>query len=156
MAYNLGKKFEDKVKRDWALSLPGRTLIRLADQQSRYKGQSSNVSDYIGHAFNKMWLIECKETKENTFNFAKLTQYDRLLEHKDEENTLPGVLLWFSKHNVIIWVNIGVIEQMKLDGKKSINIKDVENQTYKLYVIPTKKLITFLRCDFTYFENIEK
>lgn len=68
MAKSLGKKFEDKVKEDWERTFPTSFIYRLQDQQSKYFGQSSNVSDYIGFVNKKLFLIECKETKETTFN----------------------------------------------------------------------------------------
>ncbi len=156
MTYSLGKKFEAKVKGDWETSLPDNTIIRLPDQQSRYYGQSRNICDYLGFAFSKLFMIECKETKENTFNFAKLTQYEDLLEYDNKLGTYPGVLLWFSKHDVVIWVNVRTIKQMKNDGKKSINIKDVLEDKYKFYIISTEKLRTFMKCDFNKFVEIEK
>lgn len=156
MAYSLGKKFEARVKGDWDTSLPDNTIIRLPDQQSRYYGQSRNPCDYLGFAFDKLFMIECKETKENTFNFAKLTQYEELLSYDNKLGTYPGVLLWFSKHDVVIWANVRTIKQMKDDGKKSINIKDVRENTYGLYIISTERLRTFMRIDFNCFVNIEK
>ena len=45
---NLGKKFEDNVKKDWVRTFPKSFFIRLPDQQSRYFGQSGNICDYIG------------------------------------------------------------------------------------------------------------
>lgn len=94
MAVSLGKKFETKVKEDWERTFPTSFIYRLPDQQSRYFGQSSNVSDYIAFTNKKLFLIECKETKETTFNFeAKLRQYNDLLAQDKYDDTYPGVLL---------------------------------------------------------------
>ena len=90
---NKGKKFEANVERDWKRTLPKKLILRLPDQQSGYKGSSSNICDFIGFTNKKLFMIECKETDENTFNFAKLTQYDKLLEYKDYEDVYPGVLI---------------------------------------------------------------
>lgn len=156
MIYNLGKKFEERVKKDWELSLPSKLIFRLKDQQSGYYGQSSNPCDYFGFTNSKLFMIECKETKGNTFNFAKLTQYDDLLAHDKYDDVYPGALIWFSERDVVVWANISEIKKMIDDGKKSINVKMLETDEYKLYVIPTTKLRTFLRCDFTIFNDIEK
>lgn len=156
MAYSLGKKFEERVKKDWEETLPNSLILRLADQQSGYYGQSSNPSDYIGFTNKKLFLIECKETKENTFNFAKLTQYEKLVEYNKYDDTYPGLLLWFSKHDKVIWVNISEIVKMKNDGNKSINIKMLDDNKYIIHQIPAVKLRTFMRCDFTYFNSIQK
>lgn len=157
MATSLGKKFEDKVKEDWERTFPTSFFIRLPDQQSRYFGQSSNICDYIGFVNKKLFLIECKETKETTFNFsAKLRQYDKLLEQKDKDDTYPGVLLWFSNFDVVVWLNICEIEKMINDGLKSFNIKMVDDCNYNIYKIPATKMRTFMKCDFTIFKTIEK
>lgn len=154
---NLGKKFEDNVKKDWVRTFPKSFFIRLPDQQSRYFGQSSNICDYIGFINKKLFLIECKETKETTFNFqAKLSQYDKLLEQKNKDDTYPGVLLWFSAFDKVVWLNICEIEKMRNDGLKSFNIKMIDNCDYNVYVVPSTKLRTFMRCDFTIFKEIVK
>ena len=156
MAKSLGKKFEDKVKEDWERTFPTSFLYRLQDQQSKYFGQSSNVSDYIGFVNKKLFLIECKETKETTFNWAKLRQYDDLLAQDDKDDTYPGVILWFSAFDKVVWLNICEIKQMKEDGLKSFNIKMIDNCDYNVYTIPATKLRTFMRCDLSIFRDIEK
>lgn len=165
---NLGKKFEEKVKEDWERIFPKTFFTRLPDQQSRYFGQSGNICDYIGFVNCKLFLMECKETKETTFNFKSnlgvgnvektksKSQYERLLEHKDDENTYPGVLLWFSSFDKVVWLNIGEIERMVNDGLKSFNVKMIDNCNYNVYTIPATKLRTFMRCDFEIFRTIEK
>lgn len=165
---DLGKQFEGKVKKDWERIFPKTFFHRLKDQQSRYKGQSGNLCDHLGFVGGKLFLIECKETKETTFNFKSnlgvgnkekeksKSQYERLLEHKDDENTYPGVLLWFSSFDKVVWLNIGEIERMINDGLKSFNVKMIENCNYNIYQIPATKLRTFMRCDFTIFKTIEK
>ena len=167
MAYSLGKKFEEKVKEDWEKQFPNNFFTRLPDQQSRYKGQSSNICDFIGFVNKKLFLIECKETKETTFNFKmnlgvgdttkkRKSQYERLLEHKNEEDTYPGVLLWFSSYDVIVWLDITKIEKMIDDGLKSFNVKMIEDNTYDVVIVPTKKLVRFLQCDFSFFINYSR
>lgn len=154
---NLGKKFEDKVKEDWERTFPTSFFIRLPDQQSRYYGQSSNICDYIGFVNKKLFLIECKETKETTFNFeAKLRQYDKLLEQDNKDDTYPGVLLWFSSFDIVVWLNISEIKKMKDDGLKSFNVKMVDKCDYLVYNIPATKMRTYMKCDFTIFNTIEK
>jgi len=153
---NYGKKFEENVKDDWERFLPDSPIIRLQDQQSGYAGNSSNICDYIAFTSGKLFLLECKETKENTFNFAKLTQYDDLLNYKDYDNTYPGVTIWFSKHDKVVWVSINEIERMKKEGKKSVNIKMLDTKEYKIYEIPSKKKRVYLTCDFNILRSVEK
>lgn len=153
---NKGKKFEANVERDWKRTLPKSVILRIPDQQSGYKGSSSNICDFFGFTNKKLFMIECKETEENTLNFAKLPQYDSLIEYKDYEDVYPGALIWFSSHDKIVWVNVSQLEKMKKDGKKSVNIKMLDEDDYILYEIPSRKKIKYLTSDFTIFNTITK
>ena len=42
------------------------------------------------------------------------------------------------------------------DGLKSFNVKMIDDCNYNVYVIPSTKLRTFMRCDFTIFKEIVK
>lgn len=64
---NKGKKFEEKFKEDWKRTFPQSVILRLADQQSRYYGASSNPCDFICFVNNNLFFIECKTHKGNTF-----------------------------------------------------------------------------------------
>ena len=156
MAVNYGKKFEGKVLEDLKSSFPDSVTIRIPDQQSKYKGQSSNICDIVSFNEDRLFLVECKTTHDTTFNFARLTQYDDLLAYKDKKGVYPGVVIWFVELDLIIWVNIGEIEKMKLDGKKSVSPKSLELCDYKLYKVPAKKKRTFFKCDFSFLMSITK
>ena len=69
MATNLGKKFEEKFSFDWKKCFPNTFLYRLKDQMTGYKITSQNPCDFLAFNNKKLWMLECKETKENTFNF---------------------------------------------------------------------------------------
>lgn len=45
---------------------------------------------------------------------------------------------------------------MKEDGKKSINIKYLETQEYKIYEIPSKKLRVFMESDYSVLMNLKE
>lgn len=156
MATNRGKEFEKKTLEDFQRAFPRSFTARIPDQQSKYKGSSSNICDVLSFAKGRLYLCECKSTNDSTFNFSKLRQYDLLLEHKDEEDVYPGVLLWFVQLDLIFWVPVSEIEKMKLDGKKSIHPKWYETGEYKLYKVPAKKMRTYFKCDLTFLSTLKK
>ena len=45
---------------------------------------------------------------------------------------------------------------MKQDGKKSFNVKDLENSIYRIIVIPSKKKRVFLDSDYTILKTLEE
>lgn len=156
MAINRGKEFEKRSLEDFKRAFPNSFTIRVPDQQSRYKGASSNICDILSYANGRLYLCECKSTNENTFNFAKLRQYELMVEHKDREGVFPGVLLWFVKLDLIVWVPVSEIEKMMMDGKKSVHPKYLETNEYKLYKVPAKKLRTFFKCDLSFLDTLTK
>ena len=157
MAINRGKAFETKFKEDWAKAFPKTFVYRIPDQMSGYKQQSSNPCDFICFTGRLLFLIEAKVHKGNTFPFSNLRQYDKLIQYKDSLNTYPGVVLWFIEHDTVIWCSIKDIERMKLDGKKSINIKMLHPKSdevdYNLYEIPSKKKRVFMDSDYSKLEE---
>lgn len=149
MANNRGKAFEKRFSEDWEHTFPGELLIRIPDQQSGYKFASSNVSDFIAYTFPYAYLIEVKSITGNTFPFTYLRQYDALLSYKGKKGLHVGVVLWFIDHDHVIWAPIEEIEKMKIDGKKSINIKMLNSDEYKLTDIPSKKKRVFMESDYS-------
>ena len=51
-------------------------------------------------------------------------------------------------HDCIVFIPISTVKQLKDEGKKSFNIKDID-KGYKLTIIPTVKRRTFLTADYT-------
>lgn len=158
MGSTLGKKFEEKFKEDWEETVLGSFIFRLKDQMSGYKEVSKNPCDYI--CFNKplLYLLELKTTQENTFS-VKFRQYDYLIEYKGIKGVYAGVVIWFYKHDIVVYVPITTFEKLIAEGKKSFNIKYLENDEYEYYVIPSVKLRKFMKSDYSklieYCENKE-
>lgn len=137
MALNKGKKFESIFENAWIKEFGKNSIFRLPDQMSGYKITSQNPCDYICFKKPRMFLIECKETTQNTLNWKAFPQFDRLIQYKDVPGIISGVLIWYQKHNKVIFVSIKDCIKMKSSGKKSINIKDVENSEYNILDVPT-------------------
>lgn len=56
--------------------------------------------------------------------------------------------------DIIYYIPISTITQMKEDGKKSVGLKSVE-EGYNIKVIPTNKLKTFLEADYSVLLDLE-
>lgn len=146
---SLGKKFEKRFAQDWKESFPNTFLFRLMDQMSGYKLVSANPCDFLAFNNGTLWMLECKETKEGTFNFAKLTQYDLLKTFEGLEGVIPVVVIWFSKFDRIAVVRMSEIEKMKAAGLKSVSVKALGAGEWDVKDVPAKKLRTFLKADYS-------
>lgn len=148
MAVNRGKEWEQKFKEDWIRTVPDSSIDRIYDSVSGYK-TVSNISDFIGFKKPNIFYLECKSTNENTFNFAKLTQYDKLVTKVGIPGVRAGAVIWFIKHDKVLYVPISTIKKMKEDGLKSVNIRTIYESEYKFYDIPSQKLRVYMESDYS-------
>ena len=96
----------------------------------------------------KLFLLECKSHKGNTFPLSNLTQFGKLQIYKNINGVLPGVILWFIDHDKVVYIPIETIIKYSDDGKKSINIKDINSEEYYMIDLPSEKKRTFLTTDY--------
>ena len=155
MAINRGKSFEAKFKEDWERTVPDSSIDRIYDIVSGKK-TISNISDFIGFKMPNIFYLECKSTNENTFNFAKLTQYDKLAKKVGIPGVRTGVIIWFVKHDRILYVPIKTITKMKEDGLKSVNIREIDKTDYRFFNIPSQKLRVYLEADYSCLTETEE
>lgn len=151
---NIGKQFEQKFKEDF-LKIPNSTIDRLYDTMYGYKS-ISQVSDFIGYVFPNIFYLECKEHKGNTFPLSNLTQYSKLKEKVGIPGIRVGVIIWFSDHDKIFYVPISTITKMIEHNKKSVNVKDLNNDEYAIYDIPAVKKRVFLNADYSILKNLKE
>ncbi len=151
---NIGKQFEQKFKKDF-LKIPNSTIDRLYDTMYGYKS-ISQVSDFIGYVFPNIFYLECKENKGNTFPLSNLTQYSKLKEKVGIPGIRAGVVIWFSDHDKIFYVPISTITKMMDHNKKSVNVKDLNNDEYVIYDIPVVKKRVFLSADYSILKNLKE
>lgn len=149
MSYNKGKAWEAKFVQDWEKSFPNTFIFRLKDQMTGYKETSGNPFDFLCFTGTKLFLIECKEHKGASIPFNAISQYERLLRYKDLPGVYPGVMLWLSEKDVVLWVGIEEMEKMVLNGKKSISLKMLDDDTYRIIKIPSEKKRVFLDSDYS-------
>ena len=147
MALNYGKQFEQKFKEDF-LKVPNATLDRLYDTTFGYKS-ISQICDFIGYIEPNIFYLECKSTQGNTFAISKLTQYIKLKEKVGIPGVRTGVIIWFYDHSKVIYAPISTITALITDGKKSINIKMLDEKLYNLIEVPSKKKRVFLDSDYS-------
>ena len=137
------------------MKIPNSTIDRLYDTMNGYK-TISQVSDFIGYVYPNIFYLECKSHAGNTFPFDKLTQYDKLKDKVGIKGVRAGVILWLYNHDTVVYCPISTITKMKEDGKKSINIKDVDGGVYNIVKIPSVKKRTFMTSDYTVLTELEE
>ena len=101
-------------------------------------------------------MIECKSHDGASIPFSAIPQYERLLEYKDFENVVPGIVIWFKEKDKIIWVDINTAEKIYNDGNKSIQLKMFTDKTYDLKEIPSIKKRVYLEADYSYIVDLYK
>lgn len=148
MADSKGKQFEKKFKIDFLKTLKNSTIDRLYDTTNGFK-TITNVSDFIGYCYPNIFYLECKSKQGNTFPLSNLTQYDKLNEKVGIPGVRAGIILWFIDHDIVCYVPISTITKLKLEDKKSVNIKMLNNPLYNILIIPSIKKRVFLDSDYS-------
>ena len=144
MAQNYGKAFEKKFWEDWQSSFPFSFIYRLHDQVTGYKETSKNPCDFVAYDYPLFFMIECKSTKGNTFNFGKLRQFDLMKSYIGIKGLYAGVVIWFIDHYKVCWVPIEEVKRLKAEGYKSINVSMIDDEKYKVCSLPSAKKRIFL------------
>jgi hypothetical protein len=109
--------------------------------QTNPLAHKDNPADYIVLTNNYNYLIECKESKSNRFDFDRLTQEKHLVEFQtygDRFLSFVMILFWNNRalNSTCFMIPINMyLEAKKTIGKKSINLDDClrifPNQTVK-------------------------
>lgn len=146
-----GKKFEHVFSSNWAMTVPESFCYRLNDQMSGYLGSSSNVGDFITYKKPILFLIDCKTHAGNTLSLSNFSQYERMLEYKDIPGVVAGTVIWFyERDNCVVWVPITTWEKIVREGKKSFNVKLVEDPEYECFLLPSKKKRVYSDTDYSF------
>ena len=153
MAVNKGKAWEAKFKTDFMKSFPDGSIDRLYDPVGGYYG-INNICDFIGYEWPNIYYLELKSHKGNTFPFTCLPQYDKLTSKVGIKGVRAGVVLWFIDHDQVIYAAISTITKMKNDGKKSINVKELDD--YHLIKLPGQKKRVFVECDYRVLKDLDE
>ena len=146
---NRGKEFEKRFKEQWLETVPDSFIYRLYDVTSGYLGQH-NVGDFICYKYPYIYVIDAKSIQGNTLPFSDLRQYDQMLEYKDITGLKIGFIVWFVDHDRVLWIPVQTMEKIKLEGRKSFNIRTMDRDKYPYLEIPSKKLRTFMKSDYSF------
>ena len=146
-----GKQFEEQVR--IALeSVSDTSVDRLIDPQAGFAGVR-NICDFIAYHWPNQFYIECKSCYGNTLSihtnnpknkYGAITnnQWEGLLEKSKISGVYAGYVIWFIDHDVTVFIPAKVLEVMRNEGKKSVNINELKDADW--YVVPgTKKRILF-------------
>lgn len=139
---NKGKKFEDVIKESF-LKCPNVSIDRLRDAPKKMKNVD-NPSDFIVYKYPYEIYVECKSHKGNTLPFSCIREEQiRGMQEKSMINGVKaGVILWFIDHDLTVWIPIREIRFLINAGKKSINIKELD-QISHIVIQGKKKRIYF-------------
>jgi len=108
-----------------------------------------NVGDFICYKYPNIYLLDCKSIQGNTLPFSDLRQYDQMLKYKDILGVAVGFIVWFVDHDRVLWIPVQTMEKIKTEGLKSFNINKMTPDNYFFLEIPSKKLRTFLKSDYS-------
>jgi hypothetical protein len=114
-----------------------------------YKETSGNPCDFLCFPGEKLFMVECKEHRGASIPFTAIPQYERLLEFKGLPKVFPGVMLWLSEKDLVMWISIVEMEKMVKDGKKSIGTKMLDEKSYNIVVIPSEKKRVYMDSDYS-------
>lgn len=121
MSYT-GKMFEEDFFEN-AKELDSQALVtRLYDTTNGFRGVA-NPCDYIAATEFGTVFLELKTTLETSLSFNNITENQWLQLSRAErcKFSLAGVLVYFQKHEKIIWYPISTLEEVKQSGVKSVN-----------------------------------
>lgn len=119
---NRGKDFEDLIKRQF-LEVPETTFERMPDPTQGYLGVR-NKCDFLAYHFPYAYYLECKTTHSYRLPFTNITFNQRvgMLEVCKTKGIIAGIICWFIPEGKTYFMPIQVIERMRLNGEKSVNL----------------------------------
>lgn len=151
MAKNYGKEFEQKFKEDF-LKLGDCCADRLYDVVTGYKS-IKQVADFLCYKFPNNFYIECKSHRGASIPMSNITQYDKLKEKIGITGVRAGVVLWLIDKDIVMYIPMSTVKQLKENGEKSIGIRHLKD--YNIYEIPSVKKRVFMDSDYSLLLNLK-
>ena len=121
MSYT-GKMFEEDFFTS-AKEFDSEALVtRLYDTTNGFRGVA-NPCDYIAASKYGTLFIELKTTSWSSLSFDNITdhQWFQLARAENCKYSLAGILVYFQKHEKIVWYPITCLADLEASGVKSIN-----------------------------------
>lgn len=152
---NRGKQFEEQV-RTALENVPDTSVDRLIDPQNGFAGVR-NICDFIAYHYPHQFYIECKSCYGNTLSihtnnpknkYGAITnnQWEGLLEKSKTTGVIAGYVIWFIDHDITVFLSAKYLEFIRNNGKKSVNIKDLDDSWY---IVPGNKKRVLFDYDFS-------
>jgi len=152
MADNYGKNFEQKFKKDFLNTVKNSTVDRLYDPTNGFYS-ISNISDFICYSYPNIFYIENKTHKGASLPFKNIRQYNKLIKKIGIPGVRVGVVLWLYEKDLVLYIPVSTIKKMKLDGKKSVGLKAIQ-EGYNIKIIPSIKKKVFMDSDYSCLMNL--
>lgn len=148
MAVNRGKQFEDAIESAFK-KCTDVSIDRFADPAAGYAG-IRNICDFVVYSYPFQYYFECKSCYGNTLSiysnnpdkrYSNITnnQWEGLVEKSVIPGVEAGVIVWFIDHDVTAYVPIEHLAALRNNGAKSLNIKDLVNNTVPHIRVPGRK-----------------
>ena len=152
---NRGKQFEEQV-RTALENVPDTSVDRLIDPQNGFAGVR-NICDFIAYHYPHQFYVECKSCYGNTLSihtnnpknkYGAITnnQWEGLLEKSKTKGVIAGYVVWFIDHDITVFLSAEYLEFIRNEGKKSVNIKDLDDSWY---IVPGNKKRVLFDYDFS-------
>ena len=162
MAVNRGKQFEDAIE-SAVMNCKNVSIDRLNDPAAGYAGVR-NICDFIVYDYPYQYYFECKSCYGNTLSihsnnpkkrYGAITnnQWEGLLEKAPIPGVQAGVIVWFIDHDITVYVPIEQLAELRNNGAKSLNIKDITNGTIAFLTVPGRKKRVLFEYDARTFLN---
>lgn len=148
MGISRGKDFEVEMKKAFSKH-SNISLDRFPDPMAGYAG-IRNICDFGVYRYPFQYYFECKAFSGNTLNFkAGITkdQWDGMIEKSQIPGVVAGVIIWFIDHNITALVPIQELVQLRNDGAKSLNAKDIIESKVIYFTVPGRKKRVFFEYD---------
>lgn len=117
-----GKMFEEDFKKGAELCSNEARFSRLYDTTNGFRGVA-NPCDFIAATRHGTVYIELKTTRSSSLPFSNISehQWQELFIADRCKHALGGVLVYFSKHEMIKWYPMTQLTRLRNLGQKSIN-----------------------------------
>ena len=148
MKVSRGKQFEEAIKAAF-IKHSDISLDRFPDPMAGYAG-IRNICDFGVYKYPFQYYFECKAFSGNTLNFSSAItkdQWDGLVEKAEIPGVVAGIIVWFIEHDITAFVPIQELKRIRADGAKSLNIKDIKENSVIHFTVPGRKKRIFYEYD---------
>lgn len=138
-----GKDFEEIIKKEF-LDVPETTVERLPDPTAGYLGYR-NPCDFLIYNYPNVYYIECKTVHSHRLPLTNITFNQRvgMLEASKVKGVIAGIICWFIPEDKTYFIPIQVVERLRLNGAKSLNLRKEKEMKDWIEIYGEKKRVFF-------------